>query len=288
MDPKSEASDYSRCCVAVHVGAGYHAAGKDGAYKRVMREACQAAMARLRRGGTAQEAAEDAVRVLEDAPGTNAGVGSNLNRRGLVECDAAMMSTDPDAFGAVGAVTAISNPIQAAHAVLQAGSRGPDGAAGLVPPMVLVGAGADRWAASNGIPVDADPRRKITDAALARYAQYMDRAFPPCSELLQDTVGAVCIDARGAAAAGVSSGGIALKHPGRVGEAAMFGCGCWAERRAAPHPAVSACSVSGTGEQIMRTLLARDCARRPGDMFGALHDCFAEFCATPALSAYPE
>ncbi|KAJ2799442.1 hypothetical protein H4R21_003545 [Coemansia helicoidea] len=154
--------------------------------------------------------------------------------------------------------------------------------------MVLVGAGADRWAASNGIPVDADPRRKITDAALARYAQYMDRAFPPCSELLQDTVGAVCIDARGAAAAGVSSGGIALKHPGRVGEAAMFGCGCWAERRAAPHPAVSACSVSGTGEQIMRTLLARDCARRPGDMFGALHDCFAEFCATPALSAYPE
>ena len=47
-------------------------------------------------------------------------------------------------------------------------------------------------------------------------------------EVLCDMFGAVVVDAWGRAAAGVSSGGIALKSDGRVGEAAMFGCGCWA------------------------------------------------------------
>ncbi|KAJ1718069.1 hypothetical protein LPJ61_006890 [Coemansia biformis] len=187
----------------------------------------------------------------------------------------------------------------AANAVLKAGSRGPSDGAGLVPPMLLVGDGADKWAAAHGIPTDADPRSKITEDALTRYAQYMDRAFPAGHgvpddgggsdiDSLQDTVGAVCIDASGAAAAGVSSGGIALKLPGR---AAMFGCGCWAESRtvrAQAPPVVSACSVSGTGEQIMRTMLARDCARRPGDMFSALDECLAEFCETSALRAYTQ
>ncbi|KAK9837600.1 hypothetical protein WJX74_001192 [Apatococcus lobatus] len=80
-------------------------------------------------------------------------------------------------------------------------------------------------------------------------------------ERLWDTVGAVCCNASGMLASGVSSGGIALKTPGRVGEAAMYACGCWAQD---PHHTRSgaACSTSGVGEVIMRGQLAKNCCHR--------------------------
>lgn len=74
--------------------------------------------------------------------------------------------------------------------------------------------------------------------------------------LLQDTVGAVAWHPSGGMTAGVSSGGILLKHPGRIGQATIFGAGCWAQH----HPEAldgMACSISGTGEQIIRGNLAR-------------------------------
>jgi len=67
---------------------------------------------------------------------------------------------------------------------------------------------------------------------------------------IEDTVGAVAFHRAHGMAAGVSSGGLLLKHPGRVGEAAVYGAGCWTTGR-------MACSVSGTGEHIVRANLAR-------------------------------
>ena len=65
------------------------------------------------------------------------------------------------------------------------------------------------------------------------------------------------IDGEGLVAAGASSGGIAYKFSGRVGEAAAYGAGCWAQEETSIGVALS---VSGVGERIMRHSVAEKCA----------------------------
>lgn len=48
-----------------------------------------------------------------------------------------------------------------------------------------------------------------------------------------DTVGAIAVDATGNVAAAVSSGGIMFKDVGRIGQASMYGAGCFAEESVA-------------------------------------------------------
>ena len=77
-----------------------------------------------------------------------------------------------------------------------------------------------------------------------------------------DTVGVVVMDSTGNVASTVSSGGIALKQPGRVGQVSCFGCGCWAQRARASQgkPYTVGISTTGCGEHLVRTFLARECA----------------------------
>lgn len=61
-------------------------------------------MAVLRTGGSAVDAVEMAVKVLEDREITNAGYGSNLTMDGIVECDASIV----DHLGRSGGVGAVA------------------------------------------------------------------------------------------------------------------------------------------------------------------------------------
>lgn len=81
---------------------------------------------------------------------------------------------------------------------------------------------------------------------------------------ITDTVGAIAIDYLGNIAAGSSSGGIGMKHGGRVGPAALVGIGS-AVIPIDPFDADKTCVAtvtSGTGEHMATTMAATTCANR--------------------------
>ncbi|KNE62837.1 hypothetical protein AMAG_08017 [Allomyces macrogynus ATCC 38327] len=229
----------------------------------------------------------------------NAGTGSNLTWDGIVECDASIMDGESRRWGAVGAVPGVQNPVHGAFALVQQQLAGllPGGR---VPPMMVAGAsGAETLARLGVLLVNPDTmvtdraqrrhqahRRICADAAVAASSEpdaasaipakrpRTDHADPDndddiLAEWNHDTVGAIAMDHGGHIAAAVSSGGISLKSGGRVGEAAVFGAGCWAQdERPASERAGVGVSCSGTGEHIMQALLAKSCAdalSRPED-----------------------
>ncbi|NWH34058.1 TASP1 aspartase, partial [Chloropsis hardwickii] len=249
--------------VLVHAGAGYHSESKAKEYKHVCKRACQKAIEKLQAGALATDAVTAALIELEDSPFTNAGLGSNLNLLGEIECDASIMDGKSLNFGAVGALSGIKNPVSVANRLLCEGQKGKL-SAGRIPPCFLVGEGAYRWAIDHGIPAcpPGIMATRFSLAAFKRNKRKLELAEKVETDLIQlkkrrqsnekendsgtlDTVGAVVVDQEGNVAAAVSSGGLALKHPGRVGQAALYGCGCWAENTGAHNPYSTAVSTSG-------------------------------------------
>lgn len=193
-----------------------------------LRTAAQHVSATLAGGASALDAVCEAVAMLEDDPVFNAGTGSVLNRDGDVEMDASVMNGADLGFGAVAAIARVRNPVQVARCVMEQSAHA-----------LLAGAGALQFARLHGF-ADYDP---ITERARN---EYLRRTQPPAP----GTVGAVALDIAGNLAAATSTGGIALKLPGRVGDSPLPGAGTYAGSAAAV-------SATGKGEQIMRMLAAK-------------------------------
>ncbi len=213
------------------------------AEREAHRAGCAAAAERgrdiLLGGGSALDAVEAAILVLEDDPTFDAGTGSVLVADGSVELDAGLMDGTSLKVGAVAAVKRFKNPISVARRVLEASAH-----------HFLVGPGAEAFARMQGF-AEVDNRSLVVPREEALYQQFRAGtrvaadSFGPA-----DTVGAVALDAQGHLAAGNSTGGVAFSLPGRVGDAPLPGIGYSADDR------VGGVACTGWGEHILRVGLA--------------------------------
>jgi beta-aspartyl-peptidase (threonine type) len=208
-------------------------------------------------GGSALDAVEAAVVVLEDDPVFDAGFGSHLNLDGRVECDAIVMDGATLRAGSVAALQRIRNPIRLARKVLEN-----------CPHMMLVAEGAERFAQSQNIPLCA-PEELIseTEREAWQHCKQDKHAAAHHRGHEQGTVGAVAIDRHGAFFAATSTGGTCCKLPGRVGDSPLIGCGCYADSEA------GGVSATGYGEAIMKIVMAKTAADylRSLSIVGAQH-----------------
>jgi len=239
--------------LVVHGGAWAMPDDAVDAHLHGVRNALAAGWRVLERGGTALDAVEEAVVIMEDDETFDAGRGSFLNRDGKVQLDALIMDGATLRAGGVGCVERLRNPVRAARKILSES-----------PHVYFVGEGAEQFAAEHGVPLCEN-----SDLVIAREVERL-RAYqraaanvPPkdgndlfAPEISHDTVGAVALDRDGNIAAATSTGGTLNKAPGRLGDSSLIGCGCYADNLSA------AVSTTGWGEPIMKLVLAKWTADR--------------------------
>jgi beta-aspartyl-peptidase (threonine type) len=230
-------SDTLGHCVLVHGGAGRRDPAEGEQERAVCVAAAAAAEALLRAGGSALDAVQRAVEVLEDDPLFNAGTGGALTDQGTLELDASIMEGGALRAGAVCCLPPYRHPIAIARAVLEEGRH-----------VLYAGAGADALARRAGFE-PAAPGSMITQRAREQLQRFLAAQQPAAGG---NTVGAVARDAHGHVAAATSTGGIVGKRSGRVGDSPVPGAGTYAD------DARGAASATGHGEGILRvTLTAR-------------------------------
>jgi beta-aspartyl-peptidase (threonine type) len=195
----------------------------------------------LAHNGTALDAVEAAVRVLEDSPVLDAGRGSFLNSAGEIEMDALIMDGSTMSLGAVAAVQKILHPISLARKVMTDCDHN-----------FLVGRGAEDFADSIGFPrcafidlLDDETREKYLLGDGKNSLSQVETGSDG------NTVGAVARDGAGNLASGTSTGGTKGKRPGRIGDSPLVGSGGYADNWHA------AASATGLGEALMKVLISK-------------------------------
>lgn len=234
-EKKIEKPDY---VIVIHGGAGTIdkkdlSKEKEAQYIEKLTESLNSGKNILAKGGSAIDAVEAAIRVMEDSPLFNAGKGSVFNELGQNEMDASIMDGNTLKAGAVAGVRHIKNPITAAKKVMTES-----------PHVLLIGNGAEKFAREHGC--------EIEDSSYFFDQWRYDQFLKAKAEKEHGTVGAVALDKQGNLAAGTSTGGMTYKMAGRVGDSPVIGAGTYANNK------TCAVSCTGQGEYFMRDVVAYD------------------------------
>ncbi len=201
----------------------------------------------LKEGGAAIDAVQMVINSMEDSPLFNAGKGAVFTHDGTNEMDASIMDGATQNAGAVGGVTIIKNPINAARAVMEKSDH-----------VFMVREGAEEFAKLNGVEI-VDPSYFFTESRFESLQRIINDEKTELSgndadEKKHGTVGCVALDINGNIVAGTSTGGMTNKRYGRIGDSPIIGAGTFADN--------ATCGVSSTGhgEYFIRYTVARDIA----------------------------
>ena len=245
--------------IVVHGGAGRIDRNaltpeRERLYHATLEQSLRAGHAILKRGGSALDAVEVAIVVMEDAPVFNAGKGAVFTAEGKNELDASIMDGRALQAGAVGGVTTVKNPIRAARAVMEKS-----------PHVLFTNRGAEKFASDNGLEM-VDPKYFFTERRwkqIQKWRKEQEAKAKPQAAADPDrhadyfgTVGCVALDAKGNIAAGTSTGGMTGKRFGRIGDSPIIGAGTYADNRTA------GISCTGHGEYFIRHAVAHDISAR--------------------------
>lgn len=229
--------------IAIHGGAGVILKQNltdelEQAYRMMLDSALTTGEKILIGGGTALDAVEQVVRIMEDCPLFNAGKGAVFTHEGYNELDASIMDGSNLMAGAVAAVRNVKNPISLARKIMTNSAH-----------VMLSGEGAAAFAQEQGLEM-VDSSYFFTD----RRWNDLRKAIEREKQNKYGTVGCVALDNHGNLAAGTSTGGMTNKRWNRIGDTPVIGAGTYASNKS--------CAVSGTGhgEFFIRYTVAREIA----------------------------
>lgn len=231
--------------IVIHGGAGTILKSrttpeKEAEYTNKLKEVLEAGYNILDNGGSALDAVNAAINIMEDSPLFNAGKGAVLTEKGVAELDASIMDGKNLMAGAVAGVRHVKNPINLARLVM-----------GKSPHVMMVGDGAEEFGKENNIEM-VENSYFITKERWEQYQKMIQREEEKKKAKKHGTVGAVALDKNGNLAAGTSTGGMMMKKFGRVGDAPIIGAGTYANNN------TCAISATGHGEYFIRLGVARD------------------------------
>ncbi len=234
--------------LVVHGGAGLWAKDEKRAGRALkeVKEVAERGFDVLKSRG-ALEAVVECVKVMEDSDCFNAGIGSTLAIDGSIAMDAAVMLGSKLDAGAVALVKDIKNPVVLAKLVMEKTAH-----------VLMAGDGAMKLAEHFGLEkanLFTEYRKKVWEEYKERFERgeltYLSANLELLRKMEVGTVGAVALDSNGEIAAAVSTGGLTLKLPGRIGDSAIVGAGIYADRW-------GGCVATGIGEGVMRLVACKE------------------------------